>query len=99
MTRRPPLYRPRLLERVEVVWKDARVDLDYDGEAERAGGSLASLLNCGYFVRMTREQVQIASCRDADDKTVRHITNIPRVQVQEIRSLEPKEAAVAPSGQ
>ena len=93
MTRRPPLYRPRLLERVEVRWFDARVDLDYDGPPAGQSGTLASLLNCGYYIGMNRERIQLASCRDATDGTVRHIINIPRKLVVEVVSLEPKEAA------
>ena len=92
----PKLYRPRLLELVEVAWSDARVDLDYDGPPEVAGGTLAALFNCGYYVGMNRERVQLASCRDAVDGTVRHIINIPRNNVRSIRSLEPKEEPSGP---
>ena len=93
MTRRPALYRPRLLELVEVRWSDARFDNDYDGPPEGHGGSLAILSNVGFFCAMNRERLTLASCKDAGDGTVRQLVNIPRKMVQDIRSLEPKEAA------
>ena len=96
MTRRPPLYRPRLLERVEVVWKDAQHDSQFDGDPAHYKPALALLTNIGYFVRLTRDTVTLASCRD-EAGTSRWYDDIPRVLVREIRSLEPtKEAAPEP---
>ena len=93
MTRKAALYRPRLLERVEVVWRDAQHDSQFDGPADHYKPALAVLTNIGYFVRLTREAVTLASCRD-EAGTARWFDDIPRVLVKEIRSLEPtKEAA------
>ena len=96
MTRKPPLYRPRLLELVSVQWSDARFDNDYDGPAEGHGGSLATLENVGFFCAMNRERITLASCRDLGDSSVRQLVNMPRKMVIGVRSLEPKEAPPVP---
>lgn len=86
---RSKLYRPRLLERVEVVWRDAQHDSQFDGPPEAYKPALAVLTNIGYFVAMKRDTVTLASCRD-EAGTSRWYDDIPRVLVREIRSLEPK---------
>lgn len=84
---RTKLYRPTLLERVEVVWRDAQHDSQFDGDPAHYKPALAVLTNIGYFVRLTRETVTLASCRD-EAGTSRWYDDIPRVLVREIRSLE-----------
>lgn len=96
---RPKLYRPRLLELVRVRWKDAQFDNDYDGPADREGGGLALLDNVGYFCAMNRERIQLASCREVDEKNVRQLVNIPVKMIASITSLEPQEASSATKGE
>ena len=91
MTHPVKLYRPRKLERVEVLWKDAQADSVYDGTVEGyADTALPLLEDVGYFVKWTKEVLVLASCRELDSGTVRFMLKIPRKLVLEIRPLELK---------
>lgn len=94
MTPLPKLYRPSRLERVEVVWVDAQADSVYDGTVEGYEDTDLPLLeDMGYFVKMDRKVVVLASCREPASGTVRFMLKIPRALVREIRRLsEHKEA-------
>ena len=94
MTHPVKLYRPRKLERVEVLWKDAQADSVYDGTVEGyADTALPLLEDVGYFVKWTKEVLVLASCRELDSGTVRFMLKIPRKLVLEIRPLDLKVAA------
>lgn len=83
------LYRPRKLERVEVSWTDAQHDADYDGDPDGYDAELATLGNVGYFVRLTREALVLASCIEPANGSARHFITIPRKLVREITPLSP----------
>lgn len=87
------LKRPQPLERVEVVWVDAQADAEFDGDPASYAPSLPVLEDIGYFVRMTRDTLTLASCREQRTGTVRFMLNIPRKLVREIRSLDRKPEA------
>lgn len=94
----PPvkLYRPRKLERVEVAWKDAQADSVYDGTVEGyADTALPVLEDIGYFVKLDKEVLVLASCREVESGTVRFMLKIPRKLVLEIRPLEHRGEANA----
>jgi len=90
VTRKPKLYVPKRLELVEVYWSDALYDGDHDGTPESFDPSLAVLVNCGYFVKMTRESVVLVSCQQESNGTVRWFVTIPRVNVKAIHPCERK---------
>jgi hypothetical protein len=82
------LYRPAKLERIEVVWSDAQHDAEFDGNADSYEAALSACEDIGYFVRLTRDTLTLASCREPKTGTVRFMLNIPRTLIREIRSLE-----------
>lgn len=84
----PRLYRPKKLERVEVVWVDAQADSEYDGDPDAYAPALPVLEDVGYFVKIGREMVTLAACREPKSGTVRFMLNIPRKLVREIRPLD-----------
>lgn len=88
------LYRPAKLERVEVLWADAQHDAEFDGDAATYESVLSVCEDIGYFVRLTRDTLTLASCREPKTGTVRFMLNIPRTLIREVRSLERTTKAV-----
>lgn len=89
------IVRPQKLERVEVVWVDAQADAEFDGDPDSYSATLAELEDIGYFVRLTRDTLTLASCREPKTGTVRFMLNIPRKLVREVRSLDRKQEAAS----
>ncbi len=87
------MYRPQKHERVEVAWQDAMYDSDFDGEADHYEAALASLINIGFFVKMRRDVLVLASCFEPSSKTLRQFVTIPRKLVKDIRPVATVEPA------
>jgi len=94
VTKRATLYRPHVLELVEVEWADAHYDGEFDGAPESFDGKLAVLINVGYFAKFTRESVVLVSCQQPSNGTTRWFVTIPRVNVRAIHPCERKAAIV-----
>lgn len=76
-----------------MTWEDARHDSEFDGDPLTREVELAQLKNIGYFVKMTRKVLVLATCKEPSTQTVRWMDDIPRVLVKSIESLEEKHAS------
>ena len=73
----PRLTNPPL--RVEIIWRDAALDVEHDGPVGTGGGLREHMGIIGYLVNKDRENLMVASDFDYDDSSARTIHTIPRV--------------------
>lgn len=81
---------------VEVVWTDACINTDHEGQlndtesAKRFGG-LALCSDIGYLITSDRKVVKLAVSLCRDDDSYRHSNTIPRSWVKSITILQRAE--------
>ena len=94
MSKRPSHWEN--LPLVEVVWLDAVLDQDAQGDldvpatADKFGG-MKTCSEVGYLIRKDRKVVVLAVSICRDDQTYRHSNTIPRGWVQRITKLTREE--------
>lgn len=77
---------------VEVIWRDAVINTDHEGqlcdrEGEQKFGGLATYSDIGYLIRKTATEIVLAVSICRDDSTYRHSNTIPRGWVKAINHL------------
>lgn len=77
---------------VEVIWTDAAIDVDHEGQVHDADsikkfGGLARCRDIGYLIRKNRTEVVLASGLIPDEGGFRHSNTFPRNWVSQIIPL------------